>query len=112
MGASASGLEIKTRKGDWIPVTALPEQVVINIGDMMSRLTNDKLHSSIHQVVNPPKSEWGKPRFSIPFFMHPRSDMSLNCLKECVSEKNIKKYEDINAGEFLNERIKELGLKK
>ena len=83
-----------------------------NIGDMMSRLTNDKLHSSIHQVVNPPKSEWGKPRFSIPFFMHPRSDMSLNCLKECVSEKNIKKYEDINAGEFLNERIKELGLKK
>jgi len=112
MGASASGLEIKTRKGDWIAVTALPEQVVINIGDMMSRLTNDKLHSSIHQVVNPPRSEWGKPRFSIPFFMHPRSDMSLNCLEGCVSEKNIKKYEDIHAGEFLNERIKELGLKK
>jgi len=112
MGASASGLEIQTRNGDWIAVTALPEQVVINIGDMMSRLTNNKLHSSIHQVTNPPKSEWGKPRFSIPFFMHPRSDMSLNCLNSCYSSENIKQYQDINAGDFLDERIKELGLKK
>ena len=112
MGASAEGLEIQTRNGNWIGVTALPNQVVINIGDMMSRLTNDTLHSSIHQVVNPPKKDWGKPRFSIPFFMHPRSEMSLNCLPSCVSEKNTKKYTDITAGEFLEERIKELGLKK
>ena len=112
MGASAEGLEIQTRNGNWIGVTALPNQVVINIGDMMSRLTNDTLHSSIHQVVNPPKKDWGKPRFSIPFFMHPRSEMLLNCLPSCVSEKNTKKYTDITAGEFLDERIKELGLKK
>ena len=78
----------------------------------MSRLTNDTLHSSIHQVINPPKKDWIKPRFSIPFFMHPRSDMSLNCLESCVSKKNPKKYEDTNAGDFLEERIKELGLKK
>ena len=87
-------------------------QVVVNIGDMMSRLTNDKLHSSIHQVINPPKSEWHKPRFSIPFFMHPRSEMSLNCLQNCIDKKNPKKYTDISAGAFLEERIKELGLKK
>ncbi len=112
MGASASGLEVQTRKGEWIGVTALPNQVVVNIGDMMSRLTNDKLHSSIHQVINPPKSEWHKPRFSIPFFMHPRSEMSLNCLQNCIDKKNPKKYTDISAGAFLEERIKELGLKK
>jgi len=112
MGASAAGLEVQNRKGEWIGVTALPDQVVINIGDMMSRLTNDKLHSSIHQVINPPKSEWHKPRFSIPFFMHPRSDMSLNCLKSCINDQNPKKYQDITAGDFLEERIKELGLKK
>ena len=112
MGASAEGLEIQTRNGNWIGVTALPNQVVINIGDMMSRLTNDMLHSSIHQVVNPLKKDWGKPRFSIPFFMHPRSEMSLNCLDSCISIKNPKKYTDITAGAFLEERIKELGLKK
>ena len=112
MGASASGLEVQTRSGHWIPVTALPNQVVVNIGDMMSRLTNNKLHSSIHQVVNPPKKDWNKPRFSIPFFMHPRSEMLLNCLESCVSKEHPKQFEDITAGKFLEERIKELGLKK
>ena len=112
MGASAAGLEVQARNGQWISVTALPNQVVVNIGDMLSRFTNDKLHSSIHQVTNPPKSEWSKPRFSIPFFMHPRSEMSLNCLDSCINEQNPKKYEDITAGAFLEERIKELGLKK
>ncbi len=112
MGASAKGLEIQTRSGEWISVTALPDHVVVNIGDMLSRFTNNKLHSSIHQVINPPKEEWGNPRFSIPFFMHPRSEMSLNCLESCVSKENPKKYQDITAGEFLEERIKELGLKK
>ena len=78
----------------------------------MSRLTNNKLHSSIHQVTNPPREKWGNPRFSIPFFMHPRSEMSLNCLESCIDSNNPKQYSDITAGDFLNERIKELGLKK
>ena len=112
MGASAEGLEVQARNGDWIGVTALPNQVVVNIGDMMSRLTNDKLHSSIHRVKNPPKELWDKPRFSIPFFMHPRSEMLLNCLENCINKENPKNYSDINAGEFLEERIRELGLKK
>ena len=112
MGASASGLEVKDRSGEWISITAIPRHVVVNIGDMMSRLTNNVLHSSIHRVINPPKEEWSKPRFSIPFFMHPRSEMSLNCLPSCISLDNPKKYDDITAGDFLKQRIKELRLNK
>jgi len=112
MGASASGLEVQNKKGEWIPVTALPEQLVINVGDMLERLTNNKLRSTIHRVVNPPRDEWDKPRYSIPFFTHPISEMSLNCLPECINETHPKVYEDITAGEFLNERLRELGLLK
>ena len=112
MGASASGLELKDRSGEWISITAIPRHIVVNIGDMMSRLTNDVLHSSIHRVINPPKEEWSKPRFSIPFFMHPRSEMSLNCLPSCISLDNPKKYDDITAGDFLKQRIEELRLNK
>jgi len=112
MGASASGLEVQNKKGDWIPVTALPEQLVINVGDMLERLTNNKLRSTIHRVVNPPREDWGKSRYSIPFFTHPISEMSLNCLPECISETQPKMHDDISAGEFLNERLRELGLIK
>jgi isopenicillin N synthase-like dioxygenase len=112
MGASASGLEVQNKKGEWIPVTALPEQLVINVGDMLERLTNNKLRSTIHRVVNPPREDWDKPRYSIPFFTHPISEMSLNCLPECIDETHPKVYEDISAGEFLNERLRELGLLK
>jgi isopenicillin N synthase-like dioxygenase len=112
MGASAAGLEVQNKKGDWIPVTALPNQLVINVGDMLERLTNNKLKSTIHRVVNPPKEDWDKPRYSIPFFTHPISEMPLNCLSKCISETNPKAYEDITAGEFLHERLIELGLIK
>ena len=112
MGASASGLEVQNKKGEWIPVTALPEQLVINVGDMLERLTNNKLRSTIHRVVNPPREDWGKSRFSIPFFTHPISEMPLNCLPECINDTLPKVYEDITAGEFLNERLRELGLLK
>ena len=112
MGASASGLEVQNKQGKWIPVTALPEQLVINVGDMLERLTNNKLRSTIHRVVNPPREEWGKSRYSIPFFTHPISEMSLNCLPECITETHPKVYDNVTAGEFLNERLRELGLIK
>lgn len=112
MGASAAGLQVKAKTGEWVAVTALPEQIVVNVGDMLERLTNNKLRSTIHRVVNPPKEDWDKPRFSIPFFTHPISEMSLNCLPECITKDNPKAYEDITAGEFLNERLRELGLIK
>jgi isopenicillin N synthase-like dioxygenase len=112
MGASADGLQVLRRDGKWIPITALPEQLVVNVGDMLERLTNKKLKSTIHRVVNPPKHLMNTPRYSIPFFMHPRSEMSLAALPGCVDASHPKLWEDITAGEFLNQRLKEIGLKK
>jgi isopenicillin N synthase-like dioxygenase len=112
MGASADGLEVLRRDGQWIPITALPEQLVVNVGDMLERLTNKRLKSTIHRVVNPPKDKMNQSRFSIPFFMHPRSDMDLSCLENCIDEEHPKLFEDITAGEFLNQRLAEIGLKK
>ncbi|MHA8049701.1 isopenicillin N synthase family dioxygenase [Aquirufa sp. ROCK-SH2] len=112
MGASAEGLEVLRIDGKWIPITALPDQVVVNVGDMLDRLTNHKLKSTIHRVVNPPKEKMGSSRYSIPFFMHPRSEMDLTCLTNCVNSEEPKLYSDMTAGEFLEERLIELGLKK
>ncbi len=112
MGASAEGLEVLNKKGDYVPVTALPEQIIVNVGDMLQRLTNNKLRSTTHRVVNPPREKWGQSRYSIPFFLHPRSEMSLNCLEECIDQEHPKQYADITAGEYLNERLAEIGLKK
>ena len=112
MGASAEGLEVLNKKGDYVPVTALPEQIIVNVGDMLQRLTNNKLRSTTHRVVNPPREKWGESRYSIPFFLHPRSEMLLNCLDECIDGENPKQYADITAGEYLNERLAEIGLKK
>ncbi len=112
MGASAEGLQVLSKKKEWVNVTALPEQIVVNVGDMLQRLTNNKLRSTTHRVINPPKEKWAQSRFSIPFFLHPRSEMRLDCLKECIDENNPKHYEDISAGEYLNERLAEIGLKK
>jgi len=112
MGASADGLQVLRRDGQWIPITALPDQLVVNVGDMLDRLTNHKLKSTIHQVVNPPRERMREPRYSIPFFMHPRSEMDLTCLDSCVDAQNPKHYTDTTAGAFLEERLREIGLKK
>jgi isopenicillin N synthase-like dioxygenase len=112
MGASSEGLEVLRRDGVWIPITALPDQVVVNVGDMLDRLTNHKLKSTIHRVVNPPREKLAMPRFSIPFFMHPRSEMNLTSLESCIGQTNPKMYVDMTAGQFLDERLKELGLNK
>ena len=112
MGASADGLQVLRRDGKWIPITAMPEQLVVNVGDMLERLTNKKLKSTIHRVVNPPRHLMNNPRYSIPFFMHPRSEMSLVALPGCVDAQHPKLWDDITAGEFLNQRLKEIGLKK
>lgn len=112
MGASADGLQVLRRDGEWIPITALPEQLVVNVGDMLERLTNKKLKSTIHRVVNPPKDKMKSSRYSIPFFMHPRSEMDLTCLDNCIDSEHPKQFDDITAGEFLNQRLAEIGLKK
>lgn len=112
MGAQGRGLQVQNHKGDWIDAIAEPDELMINVGDMLSRHTNNKLKSTIHRVINPPKEMWGSSRYSIPFFMHPVSDMPLNVLDKCVDESHPKQYEDITAGEFLHERLIELGLIK
>jgi isopenicillin N synthase-like dioxygenase len=112
MGASAEGLQVLRRDGKWIPITALPEQLVVNVGDMLSRHTNNTLKSTIHRVVNPPKEKMGASRYSIPFFMHPRSTMDLSCIPSCIDPTQPKLYEDISAGAFLEERLREIGLRK
>lgn len=112
MGASAEGLEVLNKQGEWVGITALPEQLVVNVGDMLQRLTNNKLKSTTHRVVNPPREQWANPRFSLPFFLHPRSDMRLDCLESCVTSDYQRHYEPISAGEYLNERLREIGLRK
>lgn len=112
MGASADGLQVLRKDNKWISITALPDQVVVNVGDMLQRLTNNKLKSTIHRVVNPPRELMKTSRYSIPFFMHPRSEMDLTCLENCIDNDNPKQYDDITAGEFLNQRLAEIGLKK
>jgi len=112
MGAQGRGLQVQRHDGEWIDAIAEPDELMINVGDMLSRHTNNKLKSTIHRVVNPPRELWGTSRYSIPFFMHPISDMKLDVLESCIDENNPKRYDDITAGEFLDERLKELGLKK
>ncbi|TDW99700.1 isopenicillin N synthase family dioxygenase [Dinghuibacter silviterrae] len=112
VGASADGLQILTRQDEWLPVTSLPDQIVVNVGDMLQRLTNNRLRSTTHRVVNPPRELWHTSRFSIPFFLHPKSDMSLACLPGCVDATHAKAYPDVTAGEYLDERLREIGLKK
>jgi isopenicillin N synthase-like dioxygenase len=112
VGASADGLQILTKQNEWVGVTSLPEQIVVNVGDMLQRLTNNKLCSTTHRVVNPPRELWHTSRFSIPFFLHPKSSMSLRCLDSCIDAGHPKQYEDATAGEYLDERLREIGLKK
>lgn len=112
MGAHGKGLQVQNHEGEWVDAIAKPDELMINVGDMLSRLTNNKLLSTIHQVVNPPKELWGTSRYSVPFFMHPVSEMPLNCLENCIDNEHPKLYEDITAGEFLHERLIELGLIK
>ena len=112
MGAQGRGLQVQNHEGAWLDAIAEDDELVINVGDMLSRHTNNKLKSTIHRVVNPPKELWGTSRYSIPFFMHPVSSMKLDVLSDCIDADHPKLYEDITAGAFLEERLRELGLRK
>jgi len=112
VGASAGGLQLLTAENKWAAVMPEADEIVINVGDMLQRLTNNYLKSTTHRVVNPPREEWHLPRLSIPFFLHPVSNMDLTCLKSCVTADNPLHYEPITAGEYLDERLREIGLKK
>ena len=112
VGASAEGLQVLPKGEDWLAINAGPGQIVVNVGDMLQRLTNGKLRSTTHRVVNPPKEKWHLPRLSIPFFLHPKPDVSLAVLDGCIDADHPKQYEDATAGEYLHERLVEIGLLK
>lgn len=112
VGASAGGLQLLNMEGEWREIVPENDEIVINVGDMLQRLTNNYLKSTTHRVVNPPREEWHKPRLSIPFFLHPKSEMDLSVLDFCVTDQNPVHYDPITAGEYLDERLREIGLKK
>ena len=111
MGAHGKGLQVQRLDGQWIDAIAAPDELMINVGDMLSRHTNNRLKSTVHRVINPVRSQ-NQSRYSIPFFMHPKMTMPLNVLEHCISEDTPKLFEDITAGAFLDERLRELGLLK
>ncbi len=112
VGASADGLQLLNKNNEWKDIKAGPGQIVVNVGDMLQRLTNNKMRSTTHRVVNPPKEKWHTHRYSIPFFLHPRAEMRLDCLDNCVDVDRPLVYEPISAGEYLDERLIEIGLMK
>ncbi len=112
VGASAGGLELLSMDNEWLAITPGEDEIVINVGDMLQRLTNNYLKSTTHRVVNPPREMWHLPRLSIPFFLHPKKTMDLTCLDKCVTDERPLAYESITAGEYLDERLREIGLKK
>ena len=112
VGASAGGLQLLNADGVWQEIVPENDEIVINVGDMLQRLTNNHLKSTTHRVVNPPREQWHKPRLSIPFFLHPRPEMRLDVLESCVTADNPQHFPPTTAGEYLDERLRQIGLKK
>jgi isopenicillin N synthase-like dioxygenase len=111
LGAEEAGLELLTRDGRWIPVSPKPGELVVNIGDMLQRLTNGKLRSTTHRVVNPPPERRGFSRYSMPFFLHFRSDFLIEPLPGTVPAGEQPKWPPITANDYLQERLREIKLK-
>lgn len=109
--ATESGLELLTHDGKWLSVESGPGQMVVDSGDMLSRICNDVIPSTTHRVVNPAGSK-NVARYSMPFFVHPHSRCPLEVLPTCVSAQNPAKYPPIIADEFLHQRLREIGLVK
>lgn len=113
LGAEEAGLQLLDRDGRWLPVAPPEGALVVNVGDMLQRLTNHVLPSTTHRVVNPPPERRGTPRYSMPFFLHPAPDFTIETLPGCISDANPNRYpEPISAQEYLNQRLRTLGLLK
>ncbi len=111
VGSEQAGLEILTRNNRWIPVTTIPGTIVVNIGDMLQRLTNHVLPSTTHRVVNPEGDLIRSSRYSMPYFLHFNPDVEINTLPQCIAEENPDRYpETITANEYLQQRLEEIKL--
>lgn len=113
VGSHEAGLEILRRDGSWLPVTTQQGEILVNIGDMLQRLSNHVLPSTTHRVVNPVGSQSGQPRYSIPFFLHPNPDFLIETLPTCIRADRPNQYPDaITANDYLLQRLAEIGLLK
>jgi len=112
LGAEEAGLELLDKDGQWLPVRPPEGAMVVNVGDMLQRLTNHVLPSSTHRVVNPPVERRGTPRYSMPFFLHPAPDFLIKALPQCVTAENPEREPPITAHDYLGERLREIGLTK
>jgi len=111
LGAEEAGLQLLDRDGNWLPVSPGEGELVVNIGDMLQRLTNNVLRSTTHRVVNPPPGRRGRSRYSMPFFLHFRPDFVIETLPQCVTPERPDHYpEPITAHEFLMQRLREIKL--
>jgi isopenicillin N synthase-like dioxygenase len=110
VGATDSGLQLLERDGSWLDVESRPGEIVVDTGDMMSRITNNLLPSTTHRVINP--GDDGSARFSMPFFVHPHSNAILKCIPSCESFEGRTPQPQTTAGEFLTQRLREIGLIK
>ncbi len=112
LGAEEAGLQLLTRGGDWLPVEVPEGAMVINIGDMLQRLTNHRLPSTTHRVINPPRECRHLTRYSMPFFLHFASDFMIETLPGCIDAAHPNRYpEPITADAYLQQRLVEIGLK-
>jgi isopenicillin N synthase-like dioxygenase len=109
VSATTSGLQLKDRDGSWLPVDCEPNCLIVDSGDMLSRMTNDILPSTTHRVVNPDDGK-NLSRYSMPFFVHPNPDALLNCIPSCAGSGE--KYQPITSQDFLMQRLREIGLLK
>jgi isopenicillin N synthase-like dioxygenase len=111
VGASAEGLEVLSREGEWLPITTQGDTIVVNIGDMLQRLTNHVYPSTTHRVVNPQNENARKPRYSVPYFLHPNPDVVLDPVPQCVTPDNPSRYDtSITSHEYLLQRLREIKL--
>ncbi len=112
LGAEEGGLELQDRDGNWLPVVPPPGALAINVGDMLQRLTNHRLPSTSHRVVNPPPERRGISRYSMPFFLHLRPDFLIEPLPQCINEAHPPLDPPITAHDYLMERLRDIGLVK
>lgn len=113
LGAEEAGLQLRAKDGSWLAVDPPQGAMVVNVGDMLQRLTNRRLPSTTHRVVNPPPERRHLPRYSMPFFLHPASDWLIRTLPQCIDDGHSDLYpEPITADDYLQQRLVEIGLKK
>jgi isopenicillin N synthase-like dioxygenase len=111
LGAEEAGLEVQDHDGRWLPINPPPGALVCNIGDMLQRLTNDRLPSTSHRVVNPAPERRGFARYSTPFFLHFNPDYLIRTLPGCIDAEHPDRHpEPITALAFLEERLREIKL--